>query len=240
MLKLIIVFFCTFSLSVINTANAQAIKQQAGMLLKNGSNIRLGGVWVLNKRSLARATSNPAGVFNIAALTGDTLSFSSDNFQSKDIVVTDLADKIIYLEPAIQLDEVIVKENSLRSDIKEVMRGYREKSVFYNGTPHYYYLVLKPMTFIYENFKSEKIFARRFSKYATRELAANEVDARFNNEKIKKAVPIKDNELEDFELTYSPSVEQLRRMSDYDLINYIRNCYKDFTKNKVMRTENKL
>jgi hypothetical protein len=240
MLKLIIVFFCTFSLSVINTANAQAIKQQAGMLLKNGSNIRLGDVWILNKRSLVRATSNPAGVFNIAALTGDTLNFSSDKFQSKDIVVTDLADEIIYLEPAIQLNEVIVKENSLRSDIKEVMRGYREKSVFYNGTSHYYYLILKPMTFIYENFKSEKIFARRFSKYATRELAANEVDARFNNEKIKKAVPIKDSELEDFELTYSPSVEQLRKMSDYDLINYIRNCYKDFTKNKVMRTENKL
>ncbi len=235
-----IVLFCMFSLSVISTANAQAIKQQVGMLLKNGSNIRLGGVWVLNKRSLARATSNPAGVFNIAALTGDTLNFNSDKFQSKDIVVTDLADQIIYLEPAIQLDEVIVKENSLRNDIKEVMRGYREKSVFYNGTPHYYYLVLKPMTFIYENFKSEKIFARRFSKYATRELAANEVDERFNNEKIKNAVPIKDNELEDFELTYSPSVEQLRKMSDYDLIQYIKDCYQDFMKNKVMRAKNRL
>jgi hypothetical protein len=232
MLKLIIVFFCMFSLPVINTANAQVIKEQVGMLLKNGSNIRLGGVWVLNKRSLVRATSNPTGVFSIAALAGDTLSFISDNFQSKEIFVTDLADEIIYLEPAIQLDEVIVKENSLKSGIKDVMRGYREKSVFYNGSPHYYYLVLKPMTFIYENFKSEKIFARRFGKYAARELAANEVDARFNNEKIKKAVPIKDNELEDFELAYSPSVEQLRKMSDYDLINYIRNCYQDFVKKR--------
>jgi hypothetical protein len=240
MLKLIIALFFVFFFSVINTANAQAIKQQVGMLLKNGSDIRLGGVWVLNKRSLVRATSNPAGVFNIAASASDTLSFISDNFQSKDIVVTDLADEIIYLEPAIQLDEVIVKENSLKSDIKEVMRGYREKSVFYNGTPHYYYLVLKPMTFIYENFKSEKIFARRFSKYAARELAANEVNERFNNAKIKKAVPIKDNELEGFELAYSPSVEQLRKMSDYDLIQYIRNCYQDFVKNRITRTENKL
>jgi len=37
--------------------------------------------------------------------------------------------------------------------------------------------------------------------------------------------------LEDFRLRYSPSVQELRKMSDYDLIRYIRNCYEEFKRN---------
>jgi len=165
--------------------NAQAISQQQGLLLKSGTNIRLGSVRVLDKRTGTRAMSNTAGVFNIAASIGDTLTFSADNLQKKDVLISDFNDKIIYLDPAIQLNEVAIRENALKNNINEAMRGYREKSVFYNGNPHYYYLVLKPMTFIYENFKSEKKFARRFAKYARKEIAANEVGARFNDDVIK-------------------------------------------------------
>jgi hypothetical protein len=232
--KVITVLFFIVCLAAIKSGRAQTIQQ--GLLLKSGTDIRLGSVRVLNKRSGIRAMSNTAGVFNIAALAGDTLTFNADNFQLKTIVISDLSDRIIYLDPAIQLSEVTIKENELKSNIREAMRGYREKSVFYNGNPHYYYLVLKPMTFIYENFKSEKIFARRFAKYAKRELAANEVDSRFNDDMIKKSVPLREDELEDFRILYAPSLQQLRKMSDYDMLKYIRECYQKFRKDNVKPT----
>lgn len=227
-----IILFCMFSLATLNGTYAQNAKLQQGLLYKAGTNIRLGGIQVLNKRSFAKARSSVFGVFNILALPGDTLRFSSDNFQSSDFVITDFADKIIFLEPVIQLNEIVVKEHSLKNDIKEVQRGYREKSVFYTGTPHYYYVVLKPMTFIYENFKSEVIDARRFNKYAKRELAFYKVSARFNDVVIEKIVPIKNEELEDFELDYFPTLAQINAWNDYDLINYIKNSYTDFMKVK--------
>lgn len=213
-----------------NAVGAQATKMQRGLLLKSGTNIRLGSVQVYDRQSGAKARSNTAGMFDIPAATGDTLTFTSDNFQATDLVVTDLADKIVYLAPVIQLDEVVVKEYSLKRDIAEVQRGYREKSVFYTGTPHYYYLFLKPMTFIYENFKSEEIDARRFNRYARRELASYKVSARFNDAAIKKVIPIKDGELEDFELAYFPTVVQINSWNDYELINYIKSSYQDFKK----------
>jgi hypothetical protein len=223
-----IILFCIFSFAALNGANAQNAKSQQGLLYKTGTNIRLGSIQVLNKRSLAKERSSILGVFNILALPGDTLRFSSDNFQSSYFVVTDFVDQIIFLEPVIQLNEVVVKEHSLKNDIREVQRGYREKSVFYTGTPHYYYLVLKPMTFIYENFKSEVIDARRFNRYARRELAYYKVTERFNDAAIKKIVPINDAELEDFELDYFPSLVQINSWNDYDLINYIKSSFADF------------
>jgi len=222
-----------FLLAALNAADAQTVKVQQGLLLKAGTSIRLGSVHILNKRSFVKNNSNTIGVFNIPALSGDTLEFTSDNFQTRDVVATDFADKIVYLQPVIQLDEVVVKENSLKKDIKDVQLGYREKSVFYTGTPHYYYAVLKPMTFIYENFKSEVIDARKFNRYARRELASYQVAERFNDAAIKKVIPIKDAELEDFELTYFPTLAQINAWNDYELINYIKASYVDFEKNGV-------
>lgn len=208
---------------------SQTSKNQQGLLLKAGSNIRLGSIQVLNKRNQARAKSNTAGVFTVTASPGDTLAFSGEGFENNTFLVTDLADNVIYLNPTRQLPEVEVKEYSLKYDLNEAEAGYRRKSVFYTGSPHYYYLLLKPMTFIYENFKSEVIEARRFNKYASRELASYKISERYNNALIKNTIPgIQDNELDNFKWQYMPTLAQLDKMSDYDIIIYIRKNYADF------------
>jgi hypothetical protein len=158
------------------------------------------------------------------------------------LVVMDFSDRVVYMNPVTLLNEVEVKvkEFSLKSDLDEVMRGYREKSVFYNGNPHYYYLVLKPMTFVYENFKSEKIFAGRFAKYARREMVAYKVSERFNDTSVKAAVPIRNSELEDFKSGYTPTLEQLNKMSDYDLVNYIKKSYLLFKNPAIKQKDNRI
>jgi hypothetical protein len=230
--KLILLFVI---LGHIYLADAQANKSQQGLLLKNETNIRLGSIQVLNKRNQARTRTNTAGVFTITALPGDTLAFSGDGFENNIFLVTDLADKVIYLNPIRQLPEVQVKEYSIKYDLNEAKAGYRRKSVFYTGTPHYYYVLLKPMTFIYENFKSEVIEARRFNKYASRELASYKISERYNNALIKNTIPeIADDELDDFKWQYMPTLAQLNKMSDYDIIIYIRKNYAAFKSGEII------
>jgi hypothetical protein len=228
-----ITLFFIISLVFVKGTDAQTAKVQRGMVMKLGGNVRLGGVQLINTRNRAEAKSNIYGFFSIEALAGDTLQFSDSNFQNADFVVNDFTDKIVYMEPIIQLDEVVVKENSIQKDISDVQRGYRSKSVFYTGTPHYYYLMLKPMTFIYENFKSEVINARKFNRYAAREMTSIEIAKRFNERSIKAVVPIKDKEVEEFEDKFTPTLQQLNRMNNYELINYIRKSYEDFENSKI-------
>jgi len=166
------------------------------------------------------------------ASIGDTLKISCDGYNNIELTVKDFADKIYFLKPVTALPGVVIKETSVQADLDEAKRGYRRKSVFYTGTPHYYYLFLKPMTFIYENFKSEVKNARKFIRYAKNETAYYEISARFNAESIKGVIPIKDDELEDFENNYWPTVDQIRKWNDYDLINYIIFSYRDFIKKK--------
>src|ERR1700754_1165945 len=194
---------CIICIAAFGGATAQSPQIQQGLLLKNAGAVRLGNVDVLNKRSRIIVKSNIIGVFSIAATPGDTLQFTSSGYLSGEFVVTDFSDKIVYLQPVIELAEVTVKENSLLKEIRETQQGYRKKSVFYTGTPHYYYLFLKPMTFIYENFKSEVKDARGFNRFAKRELMANEINKRFNNSLIKQVVPIKANEIDDFRTDYN-------------------------------------
>jgi hypothetical protein len=215
---------------LVNAAQGQPVKVQQGIIYKQGSNIRLGSVKILNKQRHQIAKSNLYGVFNIVAATGDSLEISGVGFVTVNSIVTDFSTQILYLTPALELPEVTIKENSLLTDLQEVKKGYRDKGVFYTGTPHYYYLFLKPMTFIYENFKSEVINARKFKKYAKREVDSYEVSARFNDDLIKSNVPIKEADLFSFKLKYQPSLAQIRVWNDYDLINYIKCSYLDFKK----------
>lgn len=227
--KILILLFIIY-LTPLSGVKGQVGKTLQGLVLKSGAANRLADVQVFNKRSHITMRSNTEGVFSIVALPNDTLQFSNANYLTVELVVSDFADKIIYLQPVIELAEVVIKENSLIKELRETQKGYRKKSVFYTGTPHYYYLFLKPMTFIYENFKSEVKQARRFNRFAKREITAYEITRRFNDSLIKKVVPVKANEIDDFRVDYAPSLQQLNAMSDYDLIIYIRNSYEDYKK----------
>jgi hypothetical protein len=236
--KILSLFF-VFSIAIYCSAKGQSMQQ--GLFYKMGTSIRLGSVKVLNKRSLAIVKSNTIGVFIIPASGGDTLEISSPGYLAVNFVVTDFADKVLFLKPNIELSEVVIKENSIQADLNEVKRGYRKKSVFYTGTPHYYYLALKPMTFIYENFKSEVINARKFNRYAKDEMAYYEIAARFNDYVIKNIVPIKDEELEGFKSDFWPALEQVRSWNDYDMDNYIRKSYHAFkSKGNAVKVEKDL
>jgi hypothetical protein len=220
----------------IQTSAAQ-LKMQHGMFLKQGTSIRLGSVQVTNKRLSIKIKSSIYGEFQIPANSGDTLLFSSQGFLSTIMIVSDLQDTIIYMQPIIELSEVNVKANSVKKDLLETQKVYRSKGVFYTGDPHYYYLFLKPMTFIYENFKSEVKNARKFKKYTKRELEYYEISKRYNDSIILKNTPISKDELVAFNVMFMPTYKQYIQYNDYDLIKYIKASYQDFKKGKKDYTD---
>lgn len=217
-------------LSALINLKAQTQKIYNGVVMQQGTKTRLDSVQIYNKLTRSKVMSNSWGTFSISVNQGDTLELSREDYESKVITVTDSLNNILLLKPLfIGLKEVIVYGSSVKNDLLETQRIFRGKGVFYTGRPHYYYLFLKPMTFVYENFKGEVIRARKFKKFAKSESDNYDISARFNEAIIKKNAPVKDDEMTNFKSKYRPTIEQVRTYSNYQMIDYIKRSYQEWT-----------
>lgn len=215
-------------INALTSIKGQAVNLQSGVLISKVENTRLSNIQISNKRSFAVVKSDLLGLYKILAEVGDTLEISDSLYETQKIVVSNFTFIKTTLRPWLLLNEVVIRANSFKADLNEVQGQFKSQGVFYTGTPHYYYLLLKPMTFIYENFKKEVKNARKFRKYAEHELAHNKITQRFNNLSIKAVVPISDQDLNSFKLQYMPSPEQISAWNDYDLNRYIIKSYAQF------------
>lgn len=230
--KVILALF--FLLPGILTVSARSINIQKGCVLEKVKNVRLSKISVKNKTNGELSRTDLHGMFSIKANVGDTLEFTGDNFEPSDAVISNFADMFVYMKPGNQLNEVVIRENSQIQDLKQTLADYRVQGVLYLRNPRYYYRFCKPMTFIYENFKSEMIQARRFKRYTAQTVNSMKVSERYNEAIIKDVVPaINDIDLLDFMNAYRPTLAQLNSWSNYDLINYISSSYEDYKKNKA-------
>jgi len=224
-----IILLLLIGFSATHTVKSQALQAQQGAIFRAGTNELLLNVQIINKQNPYKVKPNGFGTFSILAKQGDTLEITGDGYNEDTCIVSNFSFKNIYLKPSSnELKEVVISVSSLQQDLQEAQNGYRKKAVFYTGAPHYYYIFLKPMTFIYENFKSEVIQARHFKKFAHEQLENDKIYQRFNSYTIKKAIPINDEELGDFKSAYYPTVKQITAWSDYDLDVYLKKSYKDY------------
>lgn len=210
-------------------ALSQTIKAQQGAVLKRGSNLRISGASIKNKRSQFSVASNGMGIFSILASPGDTLEVSAIGYMSYSRVVTDFNDAIVYLQEITRLEEVVVTGKSLESDLNDIKDAYRSKGSYYGGKPPVLAYIFNPLSALGERFGKTGKRARRFNEFANQELEYQEVARRFNDLSIRNAIPdIKPEELQDFRADYLPTVEQMRFWNEYDLVVYIRKSYKEF------------
>ena len=221
---------------IVHLSVAQETGIQQGVLFKKGTNTRISHAEILNKRTKAKVYSNDFGIFRIQASVADSLEISGPGYLTQKYVVTDFKDAIIFLQYSNLLDEVRIREKTVKQELEEARGEYRSKGVYYNGKPPIYLVIFKPLTFINELVGKGGKQARRFNKFADREIDYYTISARFNNYSIKNAVPIKDEEIEDFKTDYRPTAEQINRWNDYDLITYIRRSYKEFQAKKQLET----
>ncbi|RAJ37401.1 hypothetical protein [Pedobacter cryoconitis] len=154
----------------------------------------------------------------------------------KKISVSNLKDLVIYLRASsTQLREVKITGQSRLQGLRDAQADFKAKGIFTNGKPSIGMLSPlggSPLTYLYETFSQDGKRAKRLGQFITRESDYTEVASRFNKEKIKLIVPIKDEDLEEFKSAYWPKNEDIRKWGDYDLHNYIKRSFEEFKKTK--------
>ena len=240
-------FLLAFILSVLVLSNGSAFAQKInGIVYQKGSGSRVASASVFNKRLKNQILTDIRGLFSIIASPGDTLLINHPDFLEQEFIVTNYNDIAIHLQRNNVLNEVVINRESKKEQLAEAERSFKKKGIFYGGRPPLLLLSPfggSPLTFFHELFSRDGRNARRFSRFAQSEEDYYEVAARFNDSNIKKMVPIKDDELEEFKKAYWPSAEQVRSWKDFDLFNYIKISYKKFSSmpklpNDSLKTEN--
>ena len=231
-LRLILPLSILIVLILPDASHAQNIVK--GTIFQSGTIIKIGHVKVYNLQTKNTVYSNNLADFTIPASLGDTLEFNSDGYLKGIFIVNKFKDVLIQLQPINELSEVEIKGKLRKHSMSDIAAEYsKEKGIFYKGRPPLALLSPfggSPVTFFYELFSKDAKRVRRLNKLAARENEYEEVERRFNNAFIKKAVPITDVEIADFKTAYWPKVVELRSWSDYDLFNYVKKSYESFKK----------
>jgi hypothetical protein len=237
-MKLILVQILSAFIVIILFLPAEGRAQQMvkGVIFEEGTRTRVAGASVHNQRTGYTNSTNNFGLFDIVVQEGDTLQISLDGYLDKQIEVSNLKDLIIYLRASsTQLKEVKITGQSRLQGLREAQADFKAKGIFNNGKPSAGMLSPlggSPLTYLYETFSQDGKRARRLGKFIARESDYTEVASRFNKEKIRSLVPIKDEDLEEFKSAYWPKNEDIRKWGDYDLHNYIKKSFEEFKKTK--------
>ncbi|WP_207534336.1 hypothetical protein [Desertivirga arenae] len=229
---------CYFLLLSVITV-AQVSKPLIGVVFRKGTSVRIYNATVYNLNKGISVSTDHFGLFTIMSSIGDTLSIEAEGYIGQKVGVRNYSDVMVYLVGTNVLAEVKVTGISPKQNLKEVEEEFRKKGIYYKGKPPLALLLPfggSPLTFFHELLSKDGKRARRFHKYAEAELEYYEIARRFNDNTIKKTVNIKEEELEEFKKLYWPSADLVKGWNDFDLFNYIKRSYKDFTENKPKST----
>ena len=214
----------------------QSQQMLKGVIFEEGTRARVGGASVHNQRTGYTNSTNNFGLFDILAQQGDTLQISLDGYLNKQIEVINLKDLVIYLRASsTRLKEVKITGQSRLQGLREAQADFKAKGIFTNGKSPIGMLSPlggSPLTYLYETFSQDGKRARRLGKFIALESDYTEVAGRFNKEKIKLLIPVREEDLEEFKSAYWPKNEDIRKWSDYDLHNYIKKSFEEFKKTK--------
>jgi len=230
MLKQLIFTFLFFSIVI--SASGQENFVLKGLIFRCASLQRIGNVRVENKQKVLATFTDDFGSFTIKAQIGDTLIFKKDGFSEQEKVITIKQNLVIYLNAALVLEEVVIKERTKKAEQQEILDGYRSKGVFFNGNPPLLAYIFSPLTALNELIGKDANNAKRFGNYLSRENAESNVDKHFNISIIKTAIKIKDNELAEFMFLHRPKPEQVTYWNYYDDLAYVRKAYQVYLKRK--------
>lgn len=201
-----------------------------GVIKERGSQKRIVGASVTNKRNGFSVTTSDLGLFELKSKVGDTLLIVKRDYPDTEVPVLTNRDFVAYLSNDVTtLNEVSIFGSTKKQDLKDIQRDFRNKGVFYGGKPPVLSYLFTPLTALYELFGTTPKNARRFGKYYATELQQTEIDGFFNESLIKKNTDLSGQNLEKFMLDYRPDYEQAKKWTEYDAIKYIRDSYKKYT-----------
>jgi len=225
--------FLVFLIFFATDLQAQSSKMFRAAVIQDGTKEKVQDAVVENLRTSAKKRTDNFGIFEIPASIGDSLIIHKIGYQDVYHKVATFDDTRIYIKLSNQLLEVKVQGGRKASkNFKEASHAYaKQRGILYEGKPPLALLSPfggSPITFFYELFSKDAKRVRRLNSLAAKALIDEEIALRFNRLMIKSSVPIKDDEVDVFIDNYSPKVEDLRKWTDFQLIQYIMESFDKF------------
>ncbi|WP_398454794.1 hypothetical protein AB3466_23500 [Sphingobacterium thalpophilum] len=211
-------------------------KRVEGIVFDKNTKQRLGNVKLANLRTGNVIYNNIKGEFDLQARIGDRIVAMSKGYFPDTLAVDDKGLLLFHLlRESIYIDEVQVlarksPEEILKKAREDYNKAYRLAgygdvfSVGPNGAG-------LSINSIYSLFSKEAKRARRLTKTIENDYKENVIDYKFTKELISKVTGLSFDESERFRRIFRPSYFFILAASDYELTNYIKDCYSRYRLN---------
>lgn len=241
-------------LIVLFFAGRLSAQQLTVKVLDQTTNLPVAYASVLCKTSIASTTLTGSFTISYPAVN-DTISVSHVGYKTyKFTVGTGLIPSVIYLQLAnILLNEVLIKgKRNYKKDSltnrREFSKAFRYqpksiKDVFIRRSPYdntgrpnnTSELVSINLLQMFGLFGTDKKSA--LQKTLLRDEQDNYVSHVFSKEKIENITALKGDSLQEFMVRFRPSAHEVKTMTEYNMIIYIKKCYADYRAGKKSEIE---
>lgn len=232
MVKLVFIYGLLFYLSSFATRQAAFGQEQeiSGQLADKFTGATIDQVFIINTRSNQYMLSDKSGAFSILVYIGDTLRFSKAEYKPFVQVVTNMMPMHIGLESnTIILDEVNITTKGLTPRQTLTLRKTAYRSIYLKGD-NKRIVQLSPaglgitisINRLFSALSKEGKDARRLQHTFVRDYENNIVDGRFNKQLVQDITGLRGCSLDNFIMDNRPDYEWIQQVSDYELIQYIK------------------
>ncbi|MGJ1324653.1 hypothetical protein ACR780_18385 [Sphingobacterium faecium] len=220
--------------AIVPTAIAQ--KKIEGIVSDFHTKQRISKVTIRNVRTNEEVYNNTKGEFSILAEKGDALiAISREYFP--DTVVVSMSPVILFhlKRESIYIDEVsVVAKKDPDEILKKAKTDYEKAfrlsesgdlfSVGQNGAG-------LSINSIYSLFSREAKNAKRLKKLIENDYKDNVIEYKFSTQLVSRTTGLTGDELDKFRRIFKPSYFFIISCTQYELTNYIKDCYQKYQKN---------
>jgi hypothetical protein len=218
-------FIIIGALLIFGTANAQQII--TARVFENKTRIALPGVNVRNITTKQTTVTGTDGKFNIKAAANDVLVLTSFNYETDSVLITDLKEKEIFLEPkGNMLKEVKVKASEVNTGSMMDPEFHGQTVVYSRNADGSY---KGGVTFRIPYSKNNESKHEKDQQVQHDEAVKQEIAKVFSSQTISKYINLKPEEMNGFIIRYIPTAK-VYQSSGFNLLNYINTCYKQYIK----------
>jgi hypothetical protein len=211
-----------------------AIKAQTvfkGRVLENKTHITLHGVKIKNLNNNITGLSDNEGNFGISAKVGDVVVFNTFAYQPDTVLVTDMHEKEIFMEPVKNmLSPVTITDSSGRAKandnaVQKYDPEYHGQTVVYQRDGRGYYKGGIAIRLHY--WKRDDHKKKKAAELVKERETSEEISRIFVPDNISKYVPLKGEDMDNFILLYIPEVDTYTN-PNFNMLTYLNTCYKEW------------
>ncbi|UIR55770.1 hypothetical protein LZQ00_16065 [Sphingobacterium sp. SRCM116780] len=215
---------------------AFAQKKIEGIVSDQHTKQRISTVSIRNTRTKSMVFNNTKGEFSIFAETGDTLIATSKEYFADTLLVKNTNVILFHLRrESIYIDEVSVVA---KKDPDEILKNARidYEKAFRLSEPGDLFSVGQngaglSINSIYSLFSREAKNAKRLKKIIENDYKDNIVDYKFSEQLVSRTTGLTGDELNKFRRIFRPNYFFIVSCNQYELTNYIKECYQKYQKN---------